>query len=134
MRRRPAISSDVRSATRWPTTFAKCSGVRTGGSLPGDDTSTLYSLRYGRSTSVTRSAERVVDAGRVVDVHPEGLRAGELEGEHLHAGDVALYLRRDLGEQCPFLRVRGCHSILSKKNGRSAPISQLTGEMWWRRL
>src|SRR5918995_2924591 len=53
--RRPPISSAVRSAALRPTTRWKCAGVRSGRSTPGDETSTVYCWRYGRSTSVTRS-------------------------------------------------------------------------------
>src|SRR4051812_26669795 len=37
-----------------PTARSKCSRVRSGRSIPGEETSTVYSSRYGRSTSVTR--------------------------------------------------------------------------------
>src|SRR5918994_848809 len=53
--RRPPISSAVRSAALRPTTRWKCAGVRSGRSTPGDETSTVYCWRYGRSRSVTRS-------------------------------------------------------------------------------
>ena len=38
-----------------PIALRKCSGVRTGRSIPGEETSIAYSRRYSRSTSVTRA-------------------------------------------------------------------------------
>ena len=42
---RPPTGSRVRSDTRRPSAWAKCAGLRSGRSIPGDDTSTVYSRR-----------------------------------------------------------------------------------------
>jgi hypothetical protein len=74
----------------------------------------------------------MVDAGRVVDVDAERVGARELERKDLDAGDMALHLGCDLCEEFPLFSVDISHRAFLKKNGRSAPISQQTGEMWWR--
>src|ERR671925_344775 len=69
-------------------------------------------------------AERVVDAGGMVDVDAEALRRQELDREHLDPRQAALdrlghlALERLLGSSY----VRHVTSFL-KKNGRGAPIS-----------
>ena len=120
---RPPTSCDVRSATLRPTAPAKCSGLRTGRSLPGEETSTLYSLQVRAQDARDLLAQGEVDAGRMVDEDAERLGPGKLEGKHLNAGDVALHLGRDFCEECSFLCVDVCHVLpRSKKTGAARPF------------
>src|SRR5581483_774207 len=73
-------------------------------------------------------AERVVDAGRTVDVHREVIRAVQLDSEHLDAFEGALDACADLALQLLFLLPYVRHaSLLSKKMGPQGPFRR-TGE------
>ena len=83
--RRPS----VRSFTRRPTAPAKCSGLRSGRSIPGDETSTVYSREVVAQRVGDALAERVVDAVGMVDEDGEAVRALQLDREHLDAVEAA---------------------------------------------
>src|SRR5262249_15589119 len=89
-----------------------------------------------RTENVRRAlAEGVVDPGRVVDVHAEAVTAGELDGEHLDAGEGRLDQARNVAPEQPFLLVLSTchlsppspsrlHGLRSDtKSGRRAPTS-----------
>ena len=124
-----------------PTARSKCARVRSGRSKPGEETSTQYLSRYGRSSSVTRSQSAWSTPSRMVDVDAEPLLARDLEREHLDARAGPISTRRaDLALQLSLLLVlTRCHrkhrftrqNRPYIKNGRDAPISK--AEMWWQK-
>ena len=120
--------SPVFTRTFWPTARSKCACVRSGRSKPGEETSTEYSSRYGRSTSVTRSQSAWSTPCGMVDVDAEALLAGELEREHLDPGQSRLDRPCDVTLQLSLLDVC-CRGHLDQppgmKNGRRAPISNV---------
>ena len=81
--RRPSIASRVRTLTWRPRKRRKCSGLVSGRSAPGDETSSEYDSSRSRSWLGHPLAQREIDPVRVVDVQAQRLRGGLFERDQL---------------------------------------------------
>src|SRR6476620_11812666 len=72
-------------------------------------------VRYAR-------AERVVDAGGMIDEHTEPVLAGQLEREHLDVRERIHHEALDLALELPFLlKLRCCHPLSTPNHEKWAP-------------